>query len=73
MKKLFLFSTLVFLLSSCATSKKSDGWISLFNGKSLDGWKISENPATFSVENGTIYEVTVLWASDITQRALSQT
>jgi hypothetical protein len=26
----------------------------LFDGKSLDGWKISENPATFSVEDGAI-------------------
>lgn len=30
------------------------GWISLFNGKNLDSWKVGENAATFSVENGTI-------------------
>ncbi len=30
------------------------GWISLFNGKNLDGWKVGENASTFSVENGTI-------------------
>jgi hypothetical protein len=31
-----------------------DGWISLFNGKNLDGWKASENKATFSVRDGII-------------------
>lgn len=32
----------------------SEEWISLFDGKSLDGWKASENPSTFSVEDGRI-------------------
>lgn len=31
-----------------------DGWIRLFDGKTLDGWKASENPATFKVEDGQI-------------------
>jgi len=30
------------------------GWISLFDGRTLTGWKASENKATFSVQNGTI-------------------
>ena len=30
------------------------GWISLFDGKTLDGWKPNENPATVSVKNGEI-------------------
>jgi hypothetical protein len=34
--------------------KNSNGWISLFDGKSLDGWKASEKPGTFSVEDGSI-------------------
>ncbi|GAB4243552.1 MAG: DUF1080 domain-containing protein [Acidobacteriota bacterium] len=29
-------------------------WISLFDGKSLDGWKAAENPGTFSVRDGMI-------------------
>jgi hypothetical protein len=33
---------------------EAGGWIPLFNGHNLDGWKASENPATFKVENGTI-------------------
>lgn len=32
----------------------SKGWISLFNGKNLDGWKVGEGAATFSVEDGCI-------------------
>lgn len=29
-------------------------WISLFDGKSLEGWKVGENAATFSVDSGCI-------------------
>src|SRR5690348_13159481 len=48
---------LVLMLASCSSSQKArgdKGWISLFNGQSLDGWKVSENPQTFSVEDGSI-------------------
>ena len=48
---------LVLMLASCSSSQKvrgDKGWISLFNGQSLDGWKVSENPQTFSVEDGSI-------------------
>ncbi|MHA4741398.1 3-keto-disaccharide hydrolase [Dyadobacter sp. MSC1_007] len=31
-----------------------DGWISLFNGKNFDGWKVGENAGSFTIENGTI-------------------
>ena len=31
-----------------------DGWYSLFDGKSLDGWKASEEPKAFKVEDGLI-------------------
>ena len=30
------------------------GFYSLFNGKDLEGWKASENPATFKVEDGVL-------------------
>jgi len=36
-----------------ADEKDADGWISLFNGKDLTGWKISEN-GNFKVEDGAI-------------------
>src|SRR6478672_948221 len=34
--------------------KKSKGWISLFNGKSLTDWKVGENAGTFTVDSGMI-------------------
>lgn len=56
MKSFICFCFIVlFLVSSCASSKKTaDGWISLFDGKSLDDWKVGKNAGTFAVENGTI-------------------
>jgi len=33
---------------------QGDGWVSLFDGKTLDGWKASDEPGTFRVEDGAI-------------------
>jgi hypothetical protein len=35
-------------------AEKSAGWQLLFDGKTLDGWKASENPGTFAVHNGLL-------------------
>lgn len=55
MKKLFAICALPLFLS-CSSVKQDQGgkWISLFDGKTLNGWKKNQNPQTFSVENGTI-------------------
>lgn len=45
----FLFLTAI---SSIRAGDKKDGWISLFDGKTLDGWKASEEPGSFSVHDG---------------------
>jgi hypothetical protein len=38
-----------------APEKDSGGWVSIFDGESLDGWEISkENPKTFTVKDGAI-------------------
>src|SRR5688500_614245 len=46
------------LFIQCGSSKKlstEKGWISLFDGKTMDNWKIStENPSTFRVDSGMI-------------------
>ena len=43
------------LLFSCAAHHPLQGeWIPLFDGKSLDGWKVGDNAATFSIEIGAI-------------------
>ena len=39
---------------SLVSLQAQDGWISLFDGKTLDGWKVGENAATFSVQDGAI-------------------
>ena len=40
----------------CTSAKKPGGkeWFSLFDGKSLNGWKVGNNAATFSVDSGCI-------------------
>ncbi|HUQ67491.1 MAG TPA: DUF1080 domain-containing protein [Flavitalea sp.] len=48
---------LVFTLFVCCNAQhkaNSDGWISLFDGKTLNGWKVGENASTFSVQDGSI-------------------
>jgi hypothetical protein len=57
MKKLFFINLILLALIGCSSSSKihtKKGWISLFDGKSLDGWKASEKPGTFSVEDGAV-------------------
>lgn len=56
MKNHLLFGLLsVLLLSACGTTKDADsGWVSIFDGKTLNGWKLNENPETFSVQDGAI-------------------
>jgi hypothetical protein len=47
---------MVLVLCCCVTqaADENEGWISLFDGKTLAGWKISENPDSFQIEDGTI-------------------
>ena len=55
MKKIIFFG--VFAICLCVFSAyklKSDEWVSLFDGKSLNGWKVGDNAKTFSVQNGEI-------------------
>lgn len=57
MKKLITLCAISLFLISCSNlsrKNKAGAWINLFDGKSLNGWKASENPGTFKVENGSI-------------------
>ena len=40
--------------ASAATKADEEGFIPLFNGKDLTGWKANENPQTFKVEDGNL-------------------
>jgi hypothetical protein len=57
----FLFATLLSAPLFATTTpntltpeEQAGGWQLLFDGKSLDGWKASEQPGTFSVQDGNI-------------------
>lgn len=50
----YLLSIIVLLAFTFQLSAQSGEWIELFNGKNLDGWKVSENPQSFNVEDGVI-------------------
>lgn len=47
-------SALLLAVLCVAHGAAQDGWISLFDGKTLDGWKASDKPGTFSVQDGAI-------------------
>lgn len=51
MQKFFLFVIISMLASF---NSKQQEWVVLFDGHSLDGWKVGENAQTFSVGDGTI-------------------
>ena len=53
MKRLLLAALLALTLPALAADP-AGGWVPLFDGKSLDGWKANEKPETFSVQNGEI-------------------
>lgn len=62
----YTLSTLIFLLllslsvlwiaglSDLQYEQSNEDWVSLFDGKTLDGWKANENAETFSVKDGKI-------------------
>lgn len=56
MKAVTFFLAILFCMFFCSASLKNnaDEWVSLFDGKTLNGWKVGDHASTFSVENGTI-------------------
>jgi hypothetical protein len=57
MQKVLAFlivSISLLVLSSFSLIESKKGWKSLFDGKSLNNWKVGDNAKTFSVENGMI-------------------
>jgi hypothetical protein len=47
-------AALVLLAGASLPAQQGAGWVSLFDGKTLDGWKVGENAASFKVEDGAI-------------------
>jgi hypothetical protein len=55
MKHTLLFLTAVIIALTAACAPTGDGWISMFDGKTLSGWKSNdETPGCFSVEDGKL-------------------
>ncbi len=57
MIKNVLFLAVIFIAGACSSSKKAStgkGWVSLYDGKSFNGWKASEAPGSFKIEDGSI-------------------
>ena len=52
MKKCLILLVFVAMLSGVLFAE--DGWVSIFNGKDLSGWKASENKGVFSVKDGLL-------------------
>jgi hypothetical protein len=47
-------AVVLLILSTTWGHAQETGWVSLFDGKTLDGWKASDAPGTFSVKDGAI-------------------
>lgn len=56
MKKLLVCSMIALLMAAAAPAadKADKGWIRIFDGKTLDGWKATENASVWSVKDGAI-------------------
>lgn len=54
MRNIIVIAAFAILCFCSFRPKKTDGWISLFDGKSLNGWKVGSNANTFSVVDGMI-------------------
>lgn len=56
MKIFIYFFFVAFTLVSCGASQNDNlnKWVSLFDGKSLKGWKVGNNAGTFTVQDGAI-------------------
>ncbi len=60
MKKYFIYSIFLLLTFPPAAFAQNDGWVNLFNGKDLSGWKQLNGEALYGVVDGTIVGTTVL-------------
>lgn len=54
MKNFICLCSIALFFVSASAQQSSNGWISLFDGKTLNNWKVGNHAATFSVEDGAI-------------------
>ena len=55
-KRMYLVTCFALLTAvvGCASAQESDGWVALFDGKTLNGWSIHSGFAKYHVTDGTI-------------------
>jgi len=51
---LALIGLMALATTALAAEKDSDGWKSLFDGKTFKGWKVNENADTWKIEDGAL-------------------
>jgi hypothetical protein len=49
-----VYAVLCVLILAVSSLRAEEGWVDLFDGKTLTGWKANENPESFSVADGAI-------------------
>ena len=49
-----LFAVIAALVAPLSAAESETGFVSLFDGKTLDGWKVNNTPESFSIEDGAI-------------------
>jgi hypothetical protein len=54
MKTFQILIASAFLITACQVKSEDEKWISLFDGKSLEGWEIHSGTAAYEVDNGAI-------------------
>ena len=54
MKKIIAIVICAFISLNVSAQKADKGWKELFDGKSFKGWSFSENPDSFSIEDGVV-------------------
>lgn len=55
MKKLItMFAVIAAMVLPVSAAEPEEGFVSLFDGKTLDGWKVNNTPEAFSIEDGAI-------------------
>ncbi|MBI2481478.1 MAG: DUF1080 domain-containing protein, partial [Planctomycetia bacterium] len=54
LRTLTITASLLLLTLSQAFAEDSDVWVSLFDGKTMDGWKASENKDSWHVKDGAL-------------------
>ena len=53
-RSVLLFSVVALAAAGAGYASESGGWIPLFDGKTLNGWKANEQPDSFRIEDGAI-------------------